>query len=253
MRRQSSRRRLVGEFFPGDLTNFAARTFQLVGIHCSMNKMRFWITAALVLAGCGTSLSGLELMSDGNESPTGKVVADATAPSDRGVAPDVQDASIAACSPGSFSASATRCEPCPAGTFASAANMSSCTPWTSCPPGSYVSAEGTQASDRVCAACEPGSTTLAPNQPACSPETPAQTCKPGSAKAPSGECVPCAPGGFCQGADAAERACVIHAPQGPIAQAALHPRSIAPQARGTTMDRLLARALQKPPAQAANT
>ena len=55
---------------------------------------------------------------------------------------------------------------CPLGTFSTLTNAS-CTPWTDCPPGDYVSAAGTPSSDRACAPCLAGQTSTQVNSPAC--------------------------------------------------------------------------------------
>ena len=69
-------------------------------------------------------------------------------------------AAPAACSAGTFSAatgqnSSSTCSACQAGTFA-AAGSAACTTWTQCNAGTYVSAQGTSASDRVCTPCTLG-------------------------------------------------------------------------------------------------
>ncbi len=45
--------------------------------------------------------------------------------------------------------------------------FTACVPWSDCAPGTHVAAEGTESTDRTCAACESGTFSAAPNQAAC--------------------------------------------------------------------------------------
>lgn len=55
---------------------------------------------------------------------------------------------------------------CPPETFWNPTSAA-CAPWTNCPPGTYVSAEGTATSDRLCTPCPAGQTSTRVNSEAC--------------------------------------------------------------------------------------
>src|SRR5690606_34493718 len=59
------------------------------------------------------------------------------------------------------------CSPCAAGAFSAEADAASCEPWTSCEPGSWVSAAGTATTDRECSACLGGLSSSGTNAPWC--------------------------------------------------------------------------------------
>jgi hypothetical protein len=109
------------------------------------------------------------------------------------------------CSPGSFLAEPSgACTPCPYGAFTAAPDLSSCSVWTSCGPGSFVAIPGTSTSDQSCAACPSGSTTNGVNLRACTRDG---SCPPGSVPEASGKCAACEPGTYCAGGDAPRQIC----------------------------------------------
>ena len=79
-----------------------------------------------------------------------------------------EDATCNNCRAGTFSDKATSiaCSPCPKGTF-SKAYATSCKSWRVCRPGTHVSRQGTNSTDRACSSCQKGRFTSANSQSAC--------------------------------------------------------------------------------------
>ncbi|MFM2154060.1 MAG: hypothetical protein RL199_2495, partial [Pseudomonadota bacterium] len=76
------------------------------------------------------------------------------------------DSSCTRCLAGTSSFGVTACRACASGSY-SADGASSCTPWTSCTAGQYVSNVPGVATDRVCSACAAGTYSTTTNAAAC--------------------------------------------------------------------------------------
>lgn len=104
------------------------------------------------------------------------------------------------------------CAGCPAGSFSASQDSESCTLWTNCDSGSYVSKVGSAASDRECSPCPADTYSEGLNVGAC---VALGECAPGSVRTTAADagvdgptsCEPCEPGQYCAGATAQATQC----------------------------------------------